>query len=272
MREKLKIAPGNHGFVLRYTGRHPSPRRFHSHEELEFNLVVAGTATCLVGNRRYEMGRDSLIWLFPGEEHVLISRSADLAMWVVVFQPAMIRDACRTERNRFLREWNPPGFHLRTLRPSAARELAILCRSGSQEEETDHFNATLRLLLLNAWRHYNRQTTALDYAAVHPSVARAADLLARGSPESKTVDRLAGAVGLSRSQLLRLFPRQIGLTVSAFRNRHRLERFRYVREARPEVGLLEAAMESGFGSYAQFHRVFRAHHGYSPSRQPGSGK
>lgn len=73
---------------------------------------------------------------------------------------------------------------------------------------------------------------------------------------------LARKYGVSVSQLARAFKAEMGMSIVEHRNRLRLARFFRLAEA--GHGLLPAALEAGFGSYAQFHRVFRALHQSSP--------
>jgi AraC-like DNA-binding protein len=75
---------------------------------------------------------------------------------------------------------------------------------------------------------------------------------------------LAELAGTSPKQLARLFRKDIGESLVAFRNRRRVERFFAFTDGTSE-NLLQAALAAGFGSYAQFHRVFRALLGASPS-------
>jgi len=74
--------------------------------------------------------------------------------------------------------------------------------------------------------------------------------------------QLARKYGVSVSQLARAFKTEMGMSIVEHRNRLRLARF--FRLAGEGKGLLPAALEAGFGSYAQFHRVFRALHKSSP--------
>ena len=48
-----------------------------------------------------------------------------------------------------------------------------------------------------------------------------------------------------------------GVSLVDYRNRLRLDRFVALLD-RGGTNLLEAALEAGFGSYSQFHRVFRS--------------
>jgi AraC-like DNA-binding protein len=68
---------------------------------------------------------------------------------------------------------------------------------------------------------------------------------------------LAGKLRVSRGRLARVFRLQMGMSLVEYRNRLRLERFNLLLDGGC-ANLLEAARGAGFGSYAQFHRVFRS--------------
>jgi transcriptional regulator GlxA family with amidase domain len=65
------------------------------------------------------------------------------------------------------------------------------------------------------------------------------------------------------SRLARVFKNEMQMSLVEYRNRLRLERFSVLVDAGGD-NLLNAALEAGFGSYAQFHRTFRAIRGISP--------
>jgi AraC-like DNA-binding protein len=69
--------------------------------------------------------------------------------------------------------------------------------------------------------------------------------------------QIAAKLDISLSQLVRVFKAQMGTSLVEYRNRLRLERFSAL-VASGRTRLLDAALAAGFGSYAQFHRVFRA--------------
>ena len=68
---------------------------------------------------------------------------------------------------------------------------------------------------------------------------------------------IAAKLELSLSRLARVFKSEMGMSLVEYRNRLRLDRFEVLLD-RGRTNLLEAALAAGFGSYAQFHRVFRA--------------
>jgi len=69
--------------------------------------------------------------------------------------------------------------------------------------------------------------------------------------------QIAGKLDISLSRLARVFKAEMGMSLVEYRNRLRLDRFAVLLD-RGRTNLLEAALAAGFGSYAQFHRVFRA--------------
>jgi AraC-like DNA-binding protein len=68
---------------------------------------------------------------------------------------------------------------------------------------------------------------------------------------------IADRLNISLSRLARVFKAEMGMSLVEYRNRLRLDRFMVLLD-RGRTNLLEAALAAGFGSYAQFHRVFRA--------------
>jgi AraC-like DNA-binding protein len=93
----------------------------------------------------------------------------------------------------------------------------------------------------------------------HPLVCGATQLLARDP--SLSFEELAKRLKVSRGHLTRSFKRYADTSIVDYRNEQRLAQFL------DQVGrkaLLDAALGAGFGSYAQFHRVFRARFGKSP--------
>ncbi len=71
---------------------------------------------------------------------------------------------------------------------------------------------------------------------------------------------LSERLGLSVSRLARVFKRQMGVSIVEYRNRLRFERFFALvqEQGNRRPTLRQAARAAGFGSYAHFHRLFRA--------------
>jgi AraC-like DNA-binding protein len=263
MLQRLKIPAELDGRAWRYANPAGANQRHH-HAELELNLVTRGSGTYLLGNRHYQIRRGDLLWLFPAQEHVLFEQAADFQMWVVVFKRRMIRRIAINPKARVLLQ---RSFADGTCRRLKQRDLVRFEElfAGLTEESTEPglVNAGLAYALLQAWKCFEH-AGEVPVREVHPAVERAARFMLDGTT-SCGLEELAELVGLSPSRLSRLFKQQTGLSVVEFRNRQRMERFLNQHEEMAErPTLLEAALEAGFGSYPQFHRVFRRVAGCSP--------
>jgi AraC-like DNA-binding protein len=97
--------------------------------------------------------------------------------------------------------------------------------------------------------------------APHPAVMKAKQLLA-ASPGMSGAD-LAAELQVSPSRFPHVFKSEMGLSIVRYRNQLRIDRFIALMDG-GEATMLEAARSAGFGSYAQFHRVFLALRGTTP--------
>ena len=74
---------------------------------------------------------------------------------------------------------------------------------------------------------------------------------------------LAREFGVSPGHLARTLKSEVGVSLVEYRDRLRLRSF-FDHVGQSEASLLRAAHPAGFGSYAQFHRVYRGLIGGTP--------
>jgi AraC-like DNA-binding protein len=265
MIDDVGVRAGLDGRVVRHTVGDVRPRA-HRHAELEVNLVVRGTASYLLGDRRYALTPGTLTWLFPGQDHVLVDESADHELWWAVFRPALVARIATTQYAGPLREKDPSGQFSRRLDSGRVRRLGALFHEVRDADAADDVlaNAGLAYLLSFAWRAFLDSDDDVEGVDLHPAVETVARML-RANPDAGDLATLARAVRLSSSHLSRIFKEQTGVSISRFRNQQRLQRFLRLYGTGRRTTALAAALEAGFGSYAQFHRVFREQTGRSPS-------
>lgn len=96
-----------------------------------------------------------------------------------------------------------------------------------------------------------------------PAVVKATRMLAEDP--ALTAEELGARLSLSASRMARVFKAEMGQSLVEYRNRLRLERFNVLLDQTGD-NLLDAALRAGFGSYAQFHRVFVAERGTTPGK------
>ena len=107
----------------------------------------------------------------------------------------------------------------------------------------------------------SQRSPALRRGEVGVLVRRAIATLNEDPTESAV--GLAGKLSVSAGHLTRAFRAEVGSSLVEYRNRVRLERF-FALVEQGGGNLAEAALNAGFGSYAQFHRVFRRFVGVTP--------
>ena len=236
----------------------------HRHDDLEFNLVERGTLRYLLAEGAYEAPAGTLLWLFPGQPHLLAEPAGGFRAWVALFRPALVREACPDPAARVLRRRDPGRGFCRRLEPHAAAELGRLCaRTAALAGDPGRETAALMFLLREAWAAFQAAAPAPDPVRAHPAVARAATLLAGG--DRRDLNALSAACGLSRARLSRQFAAATGVTLQAWRTRQRVRRFLALREQEPDLSAVRAASLAGFGSYAQCARSLHAATGAPPT-------
>ncbi len=289
MLENLKLGKRYDGFLfLAEAARNPPKLKSHHHVELELNLVVRGTITYVVGGRRFTFQPGTLLWLFPRQEHQLVDRSDNAQYYVAVFKHSLIARSCHTEIYAGLKlDHNQKDGVLNTrLEPNSfdlIRKTMDSLMQGSldpdllnreagfgvgsdfsfEHRDPDGLNAGLHHLLLLCWRSQRTGKVLGDIVALHPVVRRALSLLSEGAWEHDLSD-LAKACGASEAHLSRTFHRQIGVSLSRYRNSLRLSRFWEQYRQPEQKTLAEAMYAAGFGSYAQFYKVFTQAYGRGP--------
>jgi AraC-like DNA-binding protein len=125
--------------------------------------------------------------------------------------------------------------------------------------------------LIEATRDPGPLTRNLPQAgAKHGALVRRA-IAALNEDPTITADRLATRLSASSARLARVFRAELGVSLVQYRNRLRLERFFELVEHRGG-NFSDAAHTAGFGSYAQFHRIFRQHVGVTPREYLSSAR
>jgi AraC-like DNA-binding protein len=237
----------------------------HSHDEMEVHFVERGRGLFLLPGGRIWASARTVLWIPPRRDHLLVEGSDDLRRWMLL---------CR---RRLVHRVLPRAARESVIGPTARERTGVLpprlALSLSQVFEDVHRARGADLPLANAALGYALARTAMVFEgasqgqepeALHPAVAGAVKAL-REPGARPSLPELAAHAGLSPSHLSKLFSSELGVSITLFRNRAGLERFVELYGDGSKRTLLDAAFEAGFGSYPQFHRVFRDEMGYPPA-------
>lgn len=224
------------------------PRHFHSEPEL--NLVTAGRATFGVGALVLPVARGDLLYWTPGQDHELIEASEDFDLFVLGVSTEFSERVLGCEN---LSTYH--GVTLSRLSPEQLDAVIPSCRAHSVDSDVTMTESRVGEL----WRtvHGFRQQAAKVHTLTRRSISSLID-----SPELSR-DEVALRACASPSEVSRQFRRDMGIPLTPFRTRLRLLRFVALVDSGDHT-LLSAAIEAGFGSYSQCHRVFQATMACSP--------
>lgn len=246
----------------------------HSHDELELHLIERGHAVFVLPDRRLDAPAGTLLWIPPGHEHLVFDVSADLRRWLLLV------------RRRLARRVLPAAAFARASKDEqvvrlAPRELNALrgtfgeLGAGMRSEDEARramglVNAGVAYALARAHVLSDAVGAEERAAAFHPAVVRALSAL-RGTTPPPSLPELATLTRTSEAHLSKLFSAHVGVSITEFRNRLRLQRFFELYGDGKHTTRMAAALDAGFGSYPQFHRVFKEHMGHAPGRKPRGG-
>ena len=244
--QPFPMLAGRRAQAWRYQPAYRRPKHFH--EEPEINLVTRGRGTIQLGEREIEVRTGSLVWFPPGLDHYLATASQDFELLTAGFQPELMEAYTREHGQTltFARPWQQ-------LNENQALEFAIVLgqaheASDSQSVERRSLEVLGMLLRLNSTEASRLGHRAVTFIVSHPTTSR---------------DRLAHSVGSNRGDVSRQFHRDLGMTLRQYRNVLRTLTLLRLSDGGTR-NLADVALQAGFGSYSQCHRVFRSLLGVSP--------
>jgi AraC-like DNA-binding protein len=254
----------------------PASTRFgrHYHHELELNVLVAGEARYWFPHRELRVTAPAALWIPPLVEHELMAASDDLSMWVHSFRTHG-GEAVQGKRHAQAYPWQVTvapalgelrdGPRVTFLPPAALASICARSREGLLRPELHSFNDILSQIFSEAWSARCLAATCAVPLVPHPATLQAARLL-REPDSSQSMDVLSQSTPLSRERLSRVFAHCFGIGLVQYRNHHRIQRFIHDYGHGFDSSMLRAALDVGFGSYAQFHRAFKQVTGYPPGQ------
>lgn len=240
------MAKGRRSQVWHYQPAFRRPR--HVHEEPEINLITQGRGVIEIGNRSLEVQGGSLVWFAPGIDHHLAKASDDFELITAGFQPELL--------GAFAREHN--------WAPQFARPAQLLSESRCLKLQ----NVLQGIALMAEPQPAEGIAIGLLYEFSQLPVEQSRRLSGRAAAQvlsrpTITRNQLAMVLGSNKGDVSRAFHRDHGVTLRNYRSTLRVLDFLRRLES-GAVNLTRAALEAGFGSYSQCHRVFRGVLGCSP--------
>jgi len=239
--QPFPMLPGRRAQAWLHQPAYRRPRHFHAEPEL--NVVTRGSATFGIGDEQRTLGRGDVVLFHPGQDHVLLEASADLGLFAVALSPELAvraRVAISQVASR--------GCHLNERETNELETtLNELALTGSPKSAEASLADLFRSLRARSARTHVLSRLALEHVSADPALSGEA---------------LGSALRAGPSALSRHFHDDMGMRFVEYRARMRLMTF--IELADRGHPLSRAALDAGFGSYAQCHRVFTTAQGCSP--------
>jgi AraC-like DNA-binding protein len=288
MRVNLRLEQHLDGLLYLFDAScNPPTMRSHSHDELEMNLLVEGTLVYVINGKKVQLSPGMMLWLFPSMEHQVVVRSSNCKMYVAAFKQKLVSLVAKEENYEILQR-DLAEASVRKLSPQNTLFLQSLMKTilaghvnhddlnaglgYGQDKEIRYshndpvlLNSGLHFLIPMAWQLYQSAVQEKNTRSLHPSIAKAIELL-RDHDEKMSLVELAKKCGSSPAHFSQLFHKQLGVPLNHYRNSLRIERFISIFGDGRNVTATEALYQAGFGSYAQFYKVFRKTFGYGPRK------
>ena len=234
----------------------------HYHPTPEFYLVLNGSCRLLMNNSLHLMKRGTLVWLAPKQLHVLCEQSFDCLFAIGSMTPAFLK---KMELETFL-SLESKFFELTESEIVFVEELLKV-----QPRKNDLFRQYTAGCGIGYILHALHKESNVHKSDLHPAIQKVVNQL-HIEKEKTSNSALAKLAGMSVENLLRQFRQELGVSLTTYRNRQLVQRFLSIYGEGKIHNVTEAAFLAGFGSYAQFYRVFTKIAGYTPRAYQRLGK
>lgn len=248
---------------------------WHWHREIEFVLVNAGVAHCMLGNERLTLSRGEGVFIHSGIIHSFASPQ-HAAITSVLFMPELIAPEQSDLLARFVAPFADEGRSHAALAPGVPWQadalaeietLSSIVRHNAPTAELDVHAAVCRLWsgLFTHREDIGAMARAEHSALTQARLRRMIGYIEQNFAAKLTLADIAADASISKSEALRCFKNGVHTTPIDYLNRYRLH---YARARLQATGapVTEIAVESGFASTAYFDRMFRRCFAISPAR------
>jgi len=244
----------------------------HSHDTYVIGVITAGWEGYWLRGARRLAGPGELCFVNPGEVHDGEPVADFYAYRMSYPSEGFLRDLAEDLTGRSAR--SAPAFAEAVVQDAEAARLFVAAHrrlegGGMALEQDEQLVAALSLILL---RHSDLGAGAARTDAPSRAVQRACDYLDSCFAEDVTLARLSEVAGLRRTELVRAFRRQTGLTPHAWLTDRRVRAAQALLRHGEAPGQVAAA--TGFFDQAHFTRAFKARLGVTPGayRRAGSDR
>lgn len=248
----------------------------HYHDFHKLLYFESGSVSYYVEGETYQLQPGDLVFVPAGEVHrPVIHNLAPYHRLILYLSPAFFEQyknrgidltycfsLCARKHSHVLR----PGRLHETPLEAQIQNLILSCRNdlhlAPAARSLFETSAVLQFLLLLGSAAEGTDISFPAASGSNPQVLQALSYINERLDAELSIDRIAAACFLNRSYLMHLFRRETGYTIGAYITEKRLFAARSMIQI--GVSVTDAALRSGFASYAAFYRAYRKKFGEAP--------
>lgn len=245
----------------------------HRHHDLEFNYVIRGAMTYLIGGEVATIpeGRLGVMWAALPHQTIQVDDRTRVFWICVPLTRALLWGLPEPFTRELLSrglivdsEHRPSDLPMldqwdQDLRRDSEMRRSLVLREVEARLHRLALDAALRLA---ADRRPARRRRAA-HAGVASAVQRMAEFIAHRFHEPISVQAVADVAALHPNYAMTLFRSQTGMTINDYITRQRVAHAQRLL-ATTEAPILDVGYDSGFGSPSRFFQAFKEHAGCSP--------
>lgn len=228
-----------------------SPRRV---PELNIILGVTGHIQYFVNDSLFQLGPRSLFIAHPSDAHFLVKESSDADATVAAVSQTLLLNPPSHPTFR-TSDIDPQAQVPRRLGMDAYEELHELGERLIDCRYRETLYPGLQWWTHRVWHHWQSAPQAA-VAATHPGVAEAL-IIIKSNCELSIVE-VARRAGVSPNHLGALFKREVGMTMSAYKSKTRIDYVEQLCFEHPNMPISVAAYKAGFKDYSSFYRAYKS--------------
>lgn len=243
---------------------------YHYHDFCKLLLLVSGSGSYVVDGRRYMLRSGDVIRIGSRSVHCPDLENGAYERIIIYISPEFLHR--ESDEGCDLRElFDVQQGHVLRLREQERRKIFAMAAELERELSGNEYgrvilsNAALLRLLVELGRSLRGGGVQSLQPAIasNPRVLELKQYLDRHLTEDLNIDELAEVFYISKYHMMRLFHREMGLTIHSYLTQRRLL------HARDLIGqgmrATEACYRSGFRSYSSFTRAYSKYFGSTPT-------
>lgn len=222
---------------------------YHSHDFYEWIVVVEGSCTQIINEKKIHIDKNVCVLLCPGDRHKYICQSADVNVLSISVE--------KEEFERFVDVFlgkNELSYFKTVLNLNQIRTLLGFYHASSEEE--------YKLFLANLIKIYI--DTVKDKAEIPYTLKFSVKEMMKPENLRQGITRFTELSGYSKSHLSRLMKKYYSTTLHEFIMNARLEAA-YNLLVLTKINMEELAESVGYESFSHFNKIFKAKYGITPA-------